>query len=164
MRSLVFVTNKTESVRIGERIVLSLWVGGMWAIGFIAVVTLFKYSADKKLAGELAGHMFTAINMVGIFSILILLLMQLLQYGAKFLKQWRVWILLASLILISSTQFGLRPNMESLKSARDLGQISQTDFKKQFGSYHKISSSLYTVSCLLGLSLLVSGLHGRSEI
>lgn len=135
----------------------------MWAIGFIAVVVLFKNLEDRKLAGELAGHMFTAINLVGIFCTVSIILMLLVQYGGALLKNWRVWLLLACLLIITTSQFVIRPNMEALKSSRNQNQITEVEFQNQFQPYHKLSSTLYTVTCLMGLALLVSGLHGKKQ-
>ena len=42
----------------GDRILLTLWVGSLWAIGYIAAPTLFATLEDRALAGTLAGAMF----------------------------------------------------------------------------------------------------------
>ena len=51
---------------VGERILLTLWVGGLWAIGYIAAPTLFAMLDDRKLAGALAGQMFHIISYIGL--------------------------------------------------------------------------------------------------
>jgi hypothetical protein len=38
---------------------LTLWVGGFWAIGYLAAPMLFYNLDDRMLAGMLAGKMFT---------------------------------------------------------------------------------------------------------
>ena len=45
---------------------LVLWIGGMWAIGYIAAPVLFASLGDKQLAGMLAGKLFGVIAWVGI--------------------------------------------------------------------------------------------------
>ncbi|NOX26610.1 MAG: DUF4149 domain-containing protein, partial [Gammaproteobacteria bacterium] len=43
---------------LGERILLTLWVGGTWTVGYIVAPVLFKFlEADRQLAGALAGEM-----------------------------------------------------------------------------------------------------------
>ena len=37
---------------------LVLWIGGMWAIGYVAAPVLFANLGDKQLAGMLAGRLF----------------------------------------------------------------------------------------------------------
>ncbi|HEV7822096.1 MAG TPA: DUF4149 domain-containing protein, partial [Burkholderiales bacterium] len=44
---------------------LTLWIGGLWAIGYIVAPTLFYSVADRTLAGMLAGKLFTLIAYVG---------------------------------------------------------------------------------------------------
>ncbi|MEO8342514.1 MAG: DUF4149 domain-containing protein, partial [Gallionella sp.] len=37
------------------------WVGGLWAIGYLAVPVLFYAQPDRQLAGLLAGQMFALV-------------------------------------------------------------------------------------------------------
>ncbi|HEY9151095.1 MAG TPA: DUF4149 domain-containing protein, partial [Gammaproteobacteria bacterium] len=56
----------SPSIPVGERILLTLWVGGLWAIGFIAAPILFAVLEDRTLAGTLAGEMFRALAWLGL--------------------------------------------------------------------------------------------------
>jgi len=40
-------------------IVITLWVGALWAIGYLAAPTLFHVLDDRALAGKVAGQLFT---------------------------------------------------------------------------------------------------------
>ena len=44
----------------------TLWVGGIGAIGYLAVPVLFQTLADKQLAGMLAGKLFSVTAYLGI--------------------------------------------------------------------------------------------------
>ena len=44
---------------------ITLWVGGLWAIGFIAAPSLFAALKDRVLAGELAGNLFCLMAWAG---------------------------------------------------------------------------------------------------
>ena len=46
-------------------IAVTLWVGGLWAIGYLAAPVLFSALSDKMLAGMLAGRMFSLIEYIG---------------------------------------------------------------------------------------------------
>ena len=70
-----------------EKIALTLWVGGLWAIGYIAAPVLFTQLADKQLAGNLAGSMFVVIAYVGMACGAYLLLYRINQYGSAVFKQ-----------------------------------------------------------------------------
>ncbi|MDP1995973.1 MAG: DUF4149 domain-containing protein [Gallionella sp.] len=45
---------------------ITAWVGGLWAIGYIAVSILFRAQPDKQLAGMLSGQMLTMMGYIGI--------------------------------------------------------------------------------------------------
>ena len=48
-------------------IALTLWVGGLWAIGYLVAPTLFAIlGGDRPLAGVLAGKLFELIGWIGL--------------------------------------------------------------------------------------------------
>jgi hypothetical protein len=49
-------------------ILIALWVGGMWAIGYLAAPVLFASLGDRQLAGMVAGKLFALIGWVGLGS------------------------------------------------------------------------------------------------
>ena len=49
------------AANVGERVLLTLWVGGLWAIGYMVAPALFATLEDRALAGNLAGLMFEII-------------------------------------------------------------------------------------------------------
>ena len=49
-------------------IAITLWVGGLWAIGYIAVPALFSSLGGRQLAGMVAGKLFSLIGWVGLGS------------------------------------------------------------------------------------------------
>ena len=55
--------NKLEGM---ERLLLSLWVGIMVGVGYIATPVLFKVLDDRKMAGGLAGEMFHVVTIIGL--------------------------------------------------------------------------------------------------
>ncbi|HTN95328.1 MAG TPA: DUF4149 domain-containing protein, partial [Gallionella sp.] len=44
------------------------WVGGLWAVGYLAVPVLFYAQPDRQLAGMLAGKMFSLVAYLGMAS------------------------------------------------------------------------------------------------
>ena len=47
---------------------ISLWVGGMWAIGYLVAPVLFSSLGDRQLAGMVAGKLFALIGWFGLGS------------------------------------------------------------------------------------------------
>lgn len=141
---------------VGERILLTLWVGGLWAIGYIAAPTLFSLLDDKAMAGNLAGQMFHIISYVGLVCGT-LLMVSVFQRSRL---QWQVWLLFLMLILVASGEFILQPMMAELKSQ---GLLEGSPIKKQFGILHGVASTIYLVVSLCGLSLVMFGLGSNQD-
>ena len=135
---------------VGERVLLTLWVGGLWAIGYIAAPTLFAILDDKIMAGNLAGQMFHIISYVG-------LVCGSLLFASNFQRNkfhWQVWVLLLMIVLVASGEFILQPMMAELKAQ---GLLEGSPTKKQFGILHGVASSLYLIVSLCGLVLVMTG-------
>ena len=62
-----------------ERILLTLWVGGLWVIGFVVAPTLFATLPETSMAGTVAGSLFTSISRIGLLCGSALLLLVWLQ-------------------------------------------------------------------------------------
>jgi len=135
-----------------ESILQTLWIGGLWVIGYVVAPLLFANLDDRRLAGELAGHMFSAINYIGLGCGALLLMFALLKAGKTWIKDWRVIALVSMLILIVVSAFVLQPMMQELKLA---GLAKGSEVAAQFGRLHGVSSVLYLVTSLLGLFLLL---------
>lgn len=143
---------------IGERIILTLWVGGLWAIGFLAVPVLFHTLNNPSLAGEAAAPMFTIINSIGLVCGALLLLGAALGSGRGWYRSWRVGVIALMMLGITVILFVIQPQMAALKT-----QVAAAggSLGSRFGRLHGISSAIYVLVSVLGL-LLVAGTGGRS--
>jgi len=139
-----------------ERLLLSLWVGVMVGIGYIAAPVLFKVLDDRKLAGGLAGEMFHLVTIIGLIFGGILLLLRYKEESIEFLKQWRGWLLLLMLCLVATSMFVLQPMIAEVKA---LGISEGSDSAKKFGMLHGISSLLYMITVVSGIFLIFFGLR-----
>lgn len=140
--------------QISEKILLTIWVGGMWAIGYIVAPVLFKM-LDKPVAGIVAGQLFTIVSYVGLFSAVILIVNILMQHGFNF-RFWQLWTLIGMLCVIAIGQFIIQPMMVELKM---MGLIAEN--KIQFGRLHGMASVLFLINSLAGLALVIAGLPGN---
>lgn len=135
---------------VSERILLTLWVGGMWTTGYLVAPILFTVLDDRQLAGMLAGHMFTAMSYVGLACGGLLLSGSLFRDG---IKHWRNGVLLLMLVIIAIGHFVLQPMMAELKAA---GILEGSASAAEFGKLHGIASVLFLINSLSGLVLVVS--------
>ena len=133
-----------------ERALLTLWVGGMWAIGYIVAPILFTVLDDRQLAGMIAGHTFTAMSYVG------LTCGSLLLTGGAYSRGWKHWrhgVLLLMLVVVCVGQFILQPMMAELKAQ---GIVEGSAAAATFGKLHGVASILFLINSLSGLALVVS--------
>jgi hypothetical protein len=139
---------------------LVFWVGGLWAVGYLAAPTLFYSLTDRMLAGMLAGKMFTAMAWVGIVCGTWLLLFRLMRSGADALKQGFFWIVVGMLLLTLAGHFGIQPILVQLKAAAMPKDVMESLLRDRFQAWHGISSAVYLIESLLGL-VLVSKQYAR---
>ena len=133
---------------------LVLWIGGMWAIGYIAAPVLFTSLGDKQLAGMLAGKLFGVIAWVGIASACYLLVYRIARDGGKALKTWFFWLIVLMLVLTLAGHFGIQPIMQGLKNQAMPQAVMQSVFADRFQRWHGVSSILYLIQSGLGLFLV----------
>lgn len=142
-------------ITISDRILLTFWVGGLWAIGYIAAPTLFAMLEDKRLAGELAGQMFQIINYLGLFCGVMLIINMLVRKSLS----WQLWAIIAMLVFVGCNEFLIQPMMHALK---DVGLVDGSEAMKKFGRLHGAASVVYMATSLLGLIVVASGLKQQN--
>ena len=132
-----------------------LWVGGLWAIGFIAAPTLFSALGDRQLAGMLAGRMFTVTAYVGMACGVYLLFYRLVTQGGTALKTLFFWVVFAMLGLTLIGHFGIQPIIQGLKVEGGAADVMHGVVADRFARWHGIASILYVIQSLLGLVLVL---------
>ena len=136
------------AANVGERVLLTLWVGGLWAIGYMVAPALFATLEDRALAGNLAGLMFEIIAWTGMACAPVLLIINQIRYPQRRLN-WRMLVLLAMLLLVMLGQFVLAPMMADLRAAGQAGAAA-------FARLHGIASLVYLANSVLGLVLVMT--------
>ena len=141
-------------------ITLTLWVGGLWAIGYLVAPVLFATLADRQLAGLLAGKLFALIGWGGLVSAAYLLLFMLIRLGRSALKRGVFWLLVAMLVLTVLSQFGIQPLLAQLKADALPREVMESVLRDRFAAWHGVSSILYLLQSVLGLLLVVGAGRG----
>jgi hypothetical protein len=135
-----------------ETLLLTLWVGGLWTVGYLAVPVLFHELDDRALAGTLAGRMFTALAYLGLVAGSTLLIASLRRPGGW--RHWRTLVLLLMLGLVIIGQFVLQPAIAELRAA---GLATGSESAREFARLHGLASILYLVNSVLGMGLVLLG-------
>lgn len=138
-------------ITVTERILLTLWAGSLWAVGFMVTPVLFARLDDRALAGSLAGNLFTLTALTGLVCGSVLLIAHISRTGRY---DGRAWVLTAMLLLVAIGQFVLAPMIGELRSQ---GLVESV----RFASLHGLASALFLVTCSLGLWLVVVGHPAR---
>jgi uncharacterized membrane protein len=136
-----------------ERILLTLWIGGLWVVGLVVAPALFTELADPATAGTLAGALFSRMSWIGLVCAVLLLLLGRLQHAAQALR-WRPLVLLAMLALVAVGEFLLAPQIADLRQQGLAGSA-------RFTQLHGLAGAVYVINCLLGLLLVAAGRSRR---
>ena len=146
-----------------ERLLLTLWVGGMLVVGYVVTPVLFSSLGDRMLAGAVAGRLFSFVSLIGLACGGLLLLAWILRDGRSVLRGWRAWLVCAMLLITLIGEFGLAPQMQALKQAAGGAWVPGSDLHRQFSRLHGLSSLLFLLNSLMGLGLVLapSATRGR---
>jgi len=138
-------------------VISGLWVGSVFAVGFLVVPTLFSSLGDRQIAGLVAANLFKIMAYIGVClsAILIVAANFYVRSGLDFYRMIR-WILLGMLVCSIGAAFILIPWMNNLRDqALYLGlSVRETNNADLFKRLHGISSALYLVQSGLGIVLL----------
>lgn len=135
-------------------LLVTLWVGALWMTGITAYV-LFQQVADRQLAGQIAGKLFTIVSYIGLASGGVLLLSKLASEGFSAFKQTVFWLLLLMWVLVCIGQFGIQPLLAQLKASALPNDVMQSVFASRFKHWHGIASVAYLIECILGIWLVL---------
>ncbi len=136
-------------------IAVTLWVGALWAIGYVAAPLIFVVLEDRSLAVMLAGKMFAVVAYIGMGCGTYLLLFRLVRQGAISFRQSFFWIVLVMLLLTLLGHFGAQPILEAVKHLTVPKAVVEGVLQDRFAAWHGVYSALYVVQSVLGLVLVV---------
>ena len=128
-------------------LIVTLWAGSLWTVGYLVAPTLFGTLADRVLAGTIAGSMFRIEAWLSLACALALLAVFYLSKDVT--AQRRKTLVLVVVAMLSCTlvsHFGLQPVMAAMKEAGE---------RSTFGMLHGVSMVLYLVQAVLAVVLVV---------
>lgn len=143
-------------------IVIAVWVGGQIAIGYIAAPVLFSQLADRMLAGNLAGMMFSVTAWAGLGCGAYLLLYLVMTWGASVLRSAEFRIVVLMIVLTLAGHFGIQPILAQLKTEALPQPVMESLLRDRFALWHGVSSALYLFQTLSGIALVL--MQGRGKI
>lgn len=139
---------------------LTLWVGTLWAIGYIAAPILFSHISERAQAGSLAGAMFSVVGWIGLGCGAYLLLFMFARLGAAAMKRLVFWLVLLMLILAAAQLFGLQPLIAQLRAESMPRELAEAATKSRFATWHGVASVLYLVQSVVGVFAVLGAPRG----
>lgn len=136
-------------------LVVVLWAGSLWTVGYLVAPTLFVTLADRELAGTIAARMFGAQAWLSIGCALAMLLLVWREQrydGAR--RRTLYGIVLAMLACTLVSHFGIQPQMEVLRASVGPSGMMIASAQSQFGVLHGVASVIYLIQSVLAGWLL----------
>lgn len=140
-------------------LIATVWVGGLWTVGYLVAPTLFATLADRALAGTIAGSVFRVeawVSLVCAVSLLLLLRRVPAIFPSSVLAgRWSPFRLVFAMALCTLVgYFGLQPFMATIREAA-AGREMAGDERLYFGLLHGAASLIYLLQSLLGAVLVL---------
>src|SRR5258706_9419061 len=133
-----------------QSIAITLWVGGLWAIGLIVAPLLFHSLGDRSQAGMLAGLFFTAIAYIGLGCGAYLLLFRLARFGGQAFGQLLFWSVLLMMALAAAGQFGVPPVIAGFRGQAVPAGVMQNIFRVRFAAWPRVFGGVHFIQCGFG--------------
>jgi hypothetical protein len=138
-------------------LIAGLWVGSLLAVGYLVAPAIFSTMTDRQAAGMVAGSIFKLEAYLSlIVSISLMVLANLLvNRGLNHFRLIR-WLLLAMLLCSIAAAFVLIPWMNTLRDNALLQgmPVMLSPSATLFGRLHGVSSILFMLQSLLGITLV----------
>lgn len=138
-----------------ERLVLTLWVGAIWSVGYLVAPVLFAMLDSRQLAGDIAGHLFHLVSYLGIACAAVFLTCVALAWKHTGPRLLLVTFILGMLCVTIVGEFYITPKMTALKLQAAGEFVSGSDLQQRFLMWHRLASGLFVVNSLLGLLAIV---------
>ncbi len=134
---------------------ITAWVGSLWAISYIAAPILFYRQPDRQLAGNLAGHMFSAMNDIGLVCGVYLLTYLFWRFGRAASRQPIFRVSALMLLITMAMLLYFEPTMNALKADALPLDVMHSNLAARFRMLHGISQMLALIESLLGVFLAI---------
>ena len=136
-------------------VAITLWVGGLWAVGYLAAPVLFAGVGDRQLAGMLAGRLFVLIGWIGLGAAAYLTVFLAVRWRAQVFRRGVFWLVVVMALLVAASQFGIQPLMAQLKADALPREVMESVLRDRFAAWHGVSSIFFLIQSVLGLWLVV---------
>ncbi|HYC43482.1 MAG TPA: DUF4149 domain-containing protein [Noviherbaspirillum sp.] len=132
-------------------LLVTLWVGSLWTIGYVVAPTLFATLADRVLAGFIAGKLFRIEAWLSVACAIALIVSFKWPVEGRDTRARKhlLWIVSGMLACTLLGYFSLQPLMAALKESA-VGGVMDAAARSRFGLLHGVASVFYLIQSILG--------------
>ena len=139
---------------VARGVVLSLWAGSLWTVGYLAAPTLFAVLDDRRLAGEIAGRMFYAETWLSLICAALILLPEFIGNLRRAIFRLDNILVIVCVVLLVGAEWGVRPLM-------DASRLADGSTGPDFAMWHGVAAGMYLCASIVALVLLWRSNSGR---
>ena len=135
-------------------LIITLWAGSIWTVGYLAAPTLFATLTDRVLAGTIAGSMFRIeawLSLACAALLYVLFAMEQPTPGRRVCQR----LVLAMVLCVLIGYFGIQPLMAGLREAAGPAGVMEGAARTQFGLLHGAASLIYLLQSVLAAMLVL---------
>ncbi len=139
---------------LARTLLVTLWAGSLWTVGYLAAPLLFLTLPDRMLAGTIAGTLFRAEAWVSLVcGILLLAIFRADSYLSS--RNTLTRLVIGMLLCVLIGYFGLQPFMAEIRqAAAQAGGVMDEAMRSRFGMLHGVASVIYLLQSLLAVALV----------
>jgi hypothetical protein len=143
-----------------QYLVLSLWVGSMFAFGALYAPVLFRSLSSRDQAGAIAGETLARIDALGLVTggiMLVVTVLQAIDGGWRAIDLGRVLSAAVMLALVLLSSLSVRQRLEQIRQQmqRPIDELAPADpLRVAYNRYHSLSRLLFFLNMCLGVLLL----------
>ena len=142
-------------LRLARTLLITLWAGSLWTVGYLAAPLLFATLPDRMLAGTIAGSLFRAEAWLSLACGILLLAI----FRSDTTLQSRTIctrIVIVMLVCVVVGYFGLQPFMAEIRAAAaQAGGVMDDAMRMRFGVLHGVASIIYLLQSVAAIVLVL---------
>lgn len=142
-------------LNLARTLLVTLWAGSLWTVGYLAAPLFFLTLQDRMLAGTIAGTLFRAEAWLSLAcGLLLLAIFRADPYLPS--RNSCTRLVIGMLLCVLVGYFGLQPFMAEIRaSAAMTGGVMDEAMRARFGALHGIASVIYLLQSLLAVLLIL---------
>ena len=139
---------------LARTLLVTLWAGSLWTVGYLAAPLFFITLQDRMLAGTIAGTLFRAEAWLSLAcGLLLLVIFRADPYLPS--RNTLTRIVMGMLVCVLIGYFGLQPFMAEIRqAAAQAGGVMDEAMRSRFGMLHGVASVIYLLQSLLAVALV----------